>query len=227
MTDELPRLRLWGIGTPRTLRPHWLLAELGIPYECRAILPRSSEMQGPEFLALAPRRKVPILEDGDLVVGESGAILLHLASRYGGGRDFVPEPASPQRARFDDLCFFILTELDAPLYVIRRHAGLPEIYGESVVAVDAARAYFRRQVEETQRQLSDGRPHLLGDTFSVADILLVSCLTWADFIGVEVGALLEDYRERLTQRLAYRAASRVNFPAEASAAMADQRSNRA
>jgi glutathione S-transferase len=216
---------LWGVETPRTLRPHWLLAELGIPYECREILPRSSEMQSPEFLALAPRRKVPILEDGDLVIGESGAILLHLASRYGGGRGWVPEPASPQRAHFDDLCFFTLTELDAPLYVIRRHADLPEVYGESVVAVEAARAYFLRQVEETQRQFSNGRPHLLGDTFSVADILLVSCLTWADFIGIEVEQELEDYRDRLIQRPAYRAASRANFPAAQNSAMPAARSS--
>ena len=73
MTDGLPRLRLWGVGTSRTLRPHWLLAELGLPYECREILPRSSSMQDPAFRALAPRGKVPILEDGGLVVGESGA----------------------------------------------------------------------------------------------------------------------------------------------------------
>jgi glutathione S-transferase len=44
MTDTPPRrLVLWGVGTPRTLRTHWALHELGLDYECRPILPRTGE----------------------------------------------------------------------------------------------------------------------------------------------------------------------------------------
>lgn len=223
MNENAPRLRVWGVGTPRTLRPHWLLAELGLPYQSREILPRSAGMQDPEFQALAPRGKVPILEDGDLVMGESGAILFHLEARYGVGGKFAPHPGTSERARFDDLCLFALTEIDAPLYVIRRHAGLPDVYGESPVAVEAARHYFLRQVGEMQRQLSDGRPHLMGEAFSVADILLGSCLVWASFIGIELPEVLTDYQRRLSHRPAYGMAQRANFPPAAQAAMAEQR----
>ena len=221
MSQSRAKLRVWGVGTPRTLRVHWLLAELELPYETREILPRSAGMQDPEFQALAPRGKIPILEDGDLVVGESGAILFHLAARYGAKSQLAPAPASDARARFDDLCLFALTELDAPLYVIRRHAGLPEIYGESPVAVDAARNYFLRQVGEMQRRLADGRPHLMGDDFTLADILLMSCLIWAERIRIEVHEVLEDYRQRLARRPAYATAWSANFPPSAEAVIAE------
>lgn len=220
MTEGAPRLRVWGVGTPRTLRPHWLLAELGLPYESREILPRSAGMRDPAFRTLAPRGKVPILEDGELVVGESGAILFHLVERYGAGRHFAPPPASAERAHFYDLCLFALTELDAPLYVIRRHAGLPEIYGESPVAVEAARHYLLRQAGEMQRQLSDGRPHLMGEDFGVADILLMSCLKWAHFVGIDLPNVLGDYGQRLEQRPGYQTAWKANFPPDAQAALA-------
>ena len=40
---ENPRLILWGVGTSRTIRPHWALHELGLPYDSRPILPRTGE----------------------------------------------------------------------------------------------------------------------------------------------------------------------------------------
>jgi hypothetical protein len=57
-------LRVWGVGTPRTMHPHWVLAELGLDYETREVLPRSPAMQSPDFLRVSRRNKVPILECG-------------------------------------------------------------------------------------------------------------------------------------------------------------------
>src|SRR5262249_49388908 len=45
-----PVRRVWGIGSPRTLRAHWMLRELGLDYETRAIIPRSAQMDDPELL---------------------------------------------------------------------------------------------------------------------------------------------------------------------------------
>jgi len=219
---ESPDLRVWGVGTPRTMRPHWALAELGLDYETREILPRSPAMESPEFLRISRRRKVPILECGDLVIGESGAIVFHLAERHRDRLELAPTAGSDARAVFDDVCLFTLMELDAPLYVIRRHAGLPEIYGESPVAVQAARDYFLRQVEQVDDRLSDGRAHLLGDAFSAADILFSTCVTWASFIGIEVPERVGAYQQRVTQRPAYAQAVQRNFPPAAREAMRGQ-----
>jgi glutathione S-transferase len=74
---------VWGIGTPRTLRPLWALAELGLDYDHRKILPRGSGMDDPQFQSLTKRRKLPFFEDDRVKIGESAAIVNYLADRYG------------------------------------------------------------------------------------------------------------------------------------------------
>ena len=216
--------RVWGIGSPRTLRAHWMLHELDLDYETRAILPRSDEMDDPELVRLTQRRKIPFFEDGELRIGESGAIVLYLADRYRERAVLAPEPGSVERARFEELVFFILMELDATaLYVLRRHEGLPDVYGEAPAACDAARDYFARMVGEIERRLADGRPHLLGDAFSAADVLLVSCLAWARFVGIALTPPLAAYQSLVAARPAFARAMSVNFPPEALAALARPR----
>jgi glutathione S-transferase len=196
-----------------------MLLELGLDYETREILTRSEGMRDPAFQRLNLRGKIPVLEDGDLVIGESGAILFHLADAYRDRAVLAPPPATPERARFDDLCLYALTELDAPLYVIRRHEGLASVYGESPVACRAAREYFLRQVAEVERRLADGGEHLLGDAFSAADILVASCLEWAARVEIPLPASLDAYRARIRERPAFQAAVARNFTPAALAAL--------
>ena len=68
-------LILWGVGTSRTIRPHWALHELDLSYEMRPILPRTGETKTAEFTALNPRQKIPLLQDSELTLGESAAIV--------------------------------------------------------------------------------------------------------------------------------------------------------
>jgi glutathione S-transferase len=216
-----PVRRVWGIGSPRTLRAHWMLHELGLDYETRAILPRSDEMDDPELVRLSQRRKIPFFEDGELRIGESGAIVLYLADRYRDRAVLAPAPGSAERARFEEIVFFVLMELDATaLYVLRRHEGLPDVYGEARAACAAARDYFARMVGEIERRLADDRPHLLGDAFSAADVLLVSCLAWAQFVAIPLAPVLTAYQTRVSGRPAFARAMAVNFPPEALAALA-------
>ncbi len=214
---------VWGAGTPRTLRPHWVLHELGLPYETRAIAPRTPEMEDANFRALRSRGKVPIYQEDDLVIGESGAIVVYLADRHRDRVALIPEPGTPARARHDDWCSFALMELDATtLYVVRRHEGLPQVYGAAPVAVEGARAYFRRQTDVLARHLADERPYLTGDSFSVADLLVTSCLTWARFVGIEHPAVVAAYEARVSARPALAQAMASNFPPEIVAAMQRQ-----
>ena len=74
-----PRLTLWGVGTSRTVRAHWAMAELGLAYETRAIGARTGETQTAEYTALNPRQKIPLLQDGDFCIGESAATGLSLS----------------------------------------------------------------------------------------------------------------------------------------------------
>lgn len=206
-----PDLVLWGAGTTRTLRPHWVLHELGLDYEKRLIGSRTGETQTAEFRALNPRGKIPVLQDGDLVLAESAAIINYLVENYAPGSGLVPRPGTPQRALYDQWCFFVMTELDAhTLYVLRRHEDLAALYGAAPNVVQAAREGFARQVAAVTRALRSGGPYLLGDGFTCADVLLTTCLTWARYCKIPLAPELAEYVQRLMARPAYRAAAAVN-----------------
>ncbi|MGY2934884.1 glutathione S-transferase [Bradyrhizobium sp. GM6.1] len=68
MSDN-PDLTLWGVGTSRTVRPHWAMHELGLAYEIKPIGPRTGETKTAEYTRLNPRQKIPLLQDGDFRIG--------------------------------------------------------------------------------------------------------------------------------------------------------------
>jgi glutathione S-transferase len=74
-----PKLILWGVGTSRTIRAHWAMAELGLAYETRPIGARTGETQTAEYTQLNPRQKIPLLQDDDFCIGESAAIVAYLS----------------------------------------------------------------------------------------------------------------------------------------------------
>ncbi len=206
-------LILWGVGTPRTLRPHWAMAELGLAYESRAIQTRSSAMQTPEFTGLTARKKIPLLQDGAFTITESAAIIAYLSDAYGDERTALLPMGAQARAQCLEWCFFVLSELDAgSLYVIRRHQYLPQIYGKAPEACASAARYFADQMPSVERQLDKGRPFLLGDRLSAADIMLTSCLTWAARFGVAIPEIAVAYATRITARPAYAQAVARNTP---------------
>ena len=210
MTEQLV---LWGVGTPRTLRAHWVLHELGLAYAVRPILSRSGETKTPEYTALNPRQKIPLLQDGDFVIGESAAIVAYLALKYSRvGCKLVPEQTN-EHARWLEWCFFIATELDSTtLYVIRRHGtNLSHLYADAPEVVAQAGEYFRAQLKHVEVALSDGRDYLMGETFTTADILLTTCLTWALDYGVGICDKAVPYLDRVKSRAGYISGSAANF----------------
>jgi glutathione S-transferase len=211
-TIEVPRRILWGAGTPRTMRAHWILHELGLAYERRPFGPRSGETQTAEFTKLNPRQKIPVLQDGDFTLAESAAIVTYLADTYGTPQDLAPPPPiTRERALYYQWCFFIMTELDAhTLYIIRKHTDLKEIYGEAPNALRAAREGFLKQVSVAAHTLSSHGPFILGKVFTGADILLTTCLTSAVRREIPLTDVLRDYMKRTTSREAYQLAYQAN-----------------
>lgn len=88
------------LNNSRSQRILWLLEELGVEYDLKFYQrnPRTL-FAPPELKAVHPLGKAPVLEDGDLLLAESGAIVEYLADRYGGGRLARPF-GSPERARY-------------------------------------------------------------------------------------------------------------------------------
>lgn len=204
-------LTLFGVGTSRTMRAHWMLLELGLEYEIRSVEPRSGETLTTGFRRLNPRHKIPVLKHGQFVLSESAAIVQYLSDTFADpGKFYVPRDAR-SRAELNEWCYFIMTELDAgSLYVVRRHGDLAPIYGEAETAVASAKAYFLHNLAAMTPRIARS-PYLFGEHLSAADILLTTCLDWAIVSGVVLPKQASDYKGRLARRPAYQAALQRNF----------------
>jgi len=197
-------LVLWGVGTSRTIRVHWALQELGLSYRTESIQSRTGETARPEYIKLNPRHKIPLLQDGEFTIGESAAILAYLADKYADSKSALLPEKGNARAQWLEWCFFIVTELDSTsLYIMRRHGlirGLAHLYGHAPDVVKKAGEYFCDQLKHVDTALSDGRPYLMGEQFTTADILLTTCLNWAVSYDLAIYENTKSYLERTTSR---------------------------
>lgn len=204
---------LWGAGTMRTHRTLWLARELGIDYQHRPIGSRTGETLTPEFLALNPRHKIPVMTHGELVLTESAAILGYMTEAFPVPDDFHVPNGAAERARTFEWCFFTMTELDAnSLYTIRRHRDLKDVYGDAPAAVAAAEQYFHHQIDAMEGRIRNAGDFLMGERIGVADILFTSCLDWARFCDIALPDYLGAYQARLGARPAYVESFAENYP---------------
>ena len=129
MSDQ-PMIEIWGAGTMRTLRPLWVLEELGLAYQLAPIGPRTGETQTQEYTELNPKQKIPFLKDGSVKLSESVAISRYLIERYGHEESLSIPATIEARAKEDEWVCYVYGELDeTSLYVMRRHRDLHTIYG--------------------------------------------------------------------------------------------------
>ncbi|MDH3234235.1 MAG: glutathione S-transferase [Alphaproteobacteria bacterium] len=206
-------LTLWGAGTLRSMRAHWMLAEFGLDYVRRPIQSRTGETYTDAYLALNPRHKIPTLVHGSVVLAESAAIINYLSRAFPAPDGFYVPGDVAGRGKLDEWCFFIMTELDAHcLYVIRRHSDLADLYGASPVAVDAAKAYFAEQIAAGISRFDGAIDTLMPEGMSVADILMVTTLDYALKCDIAIPEPLLDYRARHIERPAYKQAEARNRP---------------
>ena len=75
-------MKLYEFAPTRSIRARWTLQELGVDFEAYHRQPDGRRAPPPEFLAINPAGKLPVLVDGDLVLTESVAIVLYLADKY-------------------------------------------------------------------------------------------------------------------------------------------------
>ena len=75
-------LTVYGHAKSRAVRTLWMLGELGIAYNHKDFLPRSPGTQTPEFKALNPNARVPVIDDDGFILSESMAINFYLAKKH-------------------------------------------------------------------------------------------------------------------------------------------------
>jgi glutathione S-transferase len=190
-------IKLYHAQRTRSIRIVWLLEGLGIPYELATIAfnpPRHSFEQN------TPAGKFPVIEDGALVMFESGAILEYLIEKYGNGR-LAPAIGSPDRGPYLQWVHFAEATAFPPIGDVTRHTMLlPEAARIPKVAEDG-RVRAVNALNVLERALA-GKQYLVGNAFSGADIMMRYFLLAARMLGVvgtahpKVGA----YWERLATR---------------------------
>ncbi|HEV3048121.1 MAG TPA: glutathione S-transferase family protein [Solirubrobacteraceae bacterium] len=176
----------------RPIRVAWVLEELGEPYEVTTMT--REQGAGEEHRARHPLGRVPVFEDDDGFVFESVAICLHLADLHPEA-GLAPAPGTRERALLYQWSVFVPAELEPPLIE-------SAIYAQSDPERSAkARGRFDKAAGAVSNAL-DGRDHLVGEGFTVADVLVGSALAFTQRIGFadELPASLRDYMARLAER---------------------------
>ncbi len=211
MKKDNGKIEIWGAETARTFRPIWTAEELGLNYIHHPIEPRTGETRTEAYTKLNPKQKVPFLVDKDIHVSESLAICRYLTRKYPSDGLAIPNNLTDS-TKEDEWCCYIFGEIDeTALYVMRRHGDLAEIYGAAPEAIESARSYLSRHMNVLANHIED-RDSMLEFGFGLADIMLISCLDWALFYGVDVPDTLLGYHKMITKREAYKKAIVVNYP---------------
>ena len=111
------------LNNSRSQRILWLLEELGIEYRLEQYR-RDTEtnLAPPELLAIHPLGKSPVMQDGDLILAESGAIIEYLIERHGGGQ-LKPQPGTPEYVRY--LYWLHFSEGTLMLHLVIAHLSDP------------------------------------------------------------------------------------------------------
>lgn len=170
-------IKLYGTPPTRALRAIWLLNELGLEYELLPVSILKGETRQPDFLALNPAAKVPVLVDGNLVITESAAIQLYLAEKHPQA-GFIPESVE-DRAQMYRWIFFLMTEIEQPLWRIVRHTFLYPEEKRLPQEIDLARQDCLEMVAVLERHMQ-GRAFMVADRLSVADFNAAYTLDWAN-----------------------------------------------
>jgi glutathione S-transferase len=165
-----------GRGLARDTRVRWALEEVGQPYDVRLLSFKA--MKEPEHLALQPFGQIPTYEEDDLVLFESGAIILHIAERHAG---LLPRDANA-RARAITWMFAALSTVEPPIVdrsSARFQEGDKSWYEERLAMIDER---IHKRLGELSRCLGDA--DWLDGAFSAGDLLMISVLQRIKSAGI-------------------------------------------
>ena len=198
-------MKLYHSPRSRSVRPRWLLEEIGAPYELITLDMSQGQQKSPDYMKIHPHGAVPSLVDGDVALFESAAICMYLADKFPEKR-LAPAVGTPARGLYYQWMVYSMATLEPPvLQVFLNTVMLPEAQ-RSVAAAEEGRTKFA-EVARVLSQALTGKTFLLGEQFSAADVMIGSTLSWGQFMGLLNGhPVLEGYVKRLAARPAYQRA---------------------
>jgi glutathione S-transferase len=156
-------------GLVRDLRVRWALEEAGLPYE--QILIGPDDQKSAEYRALQPFGQVPVLEDGDFKLFESGSIVMYIAEK---SNTLVPATAEG-RARTLTWMFAALNSVEPFVANLNAIDLFHPNEDWAKQRRPGAEAQLRGRLESLSKSLGE-RQHLVGDSFTAADLLMITVL---------------------------------------------------
>ena len=169
-----------GKGLARDMRVRWALEEVGQPYEVRLV--SFSAMKEPAHRARHPFGQIPTYEEGDLVLFESGAIVLHVAERHAG---LLPDNAN-SRARAITWMFAALNTIEAPILDLQStkfQEGDKSWFAQRLSLVQDR---IRIRLSELSSRL--GEADWLDGAFTAGDLMTVTVL-----LRLKASGMLNEY----------------------------------
>ena len=198
-------LKLHFAPNSRAGRIVWLLEELGLPYEINKMAFHPKDLKSDEHRARHPLGRVPVLDDGDISLFESGAIVEYVIARHknGGLKPSEDSPLYPEYLQWFHYCEGMVMP---PINTIVVQTVLLPPDRRDEKALSQAQRLLTKALEPVNEALA-GRDYLIGD-FSAADIMLGH----ACFMGNRLGRVGEEmshlkaYVERVANRPAFKTA---------------------
>src|SRR5919204_6864450 len=187
-------------GQVRDLRARWALEEAGLPYQTRLLA--QGDQDKPEYRALQPFGQVPILEEDDLVLFESGAIVLYIGER---SEALLPkEPGARARATQ-----WLIAALNSIEPYVMNVAVIDLFYTDQEWAKlrrPGAVEFVQRRLAALSKSLGD-KPYLDGDRFTAGDLMMTTVLRILKHSDIVTrDKRLAAYVERCTARPAFKRA---------------------
>ena len=159
--------------------PHLLLRELGVPFELRLVDRSRNAHKQPAYLKLNPNGLIPVLQDGDLVLFETAAIVLHLVDTHPGA-GLAPPVGTPERAEFYKWLMWLSSTLQSmmPHYFYSERMVLP---GNAACAAEVkaqAESRILGLLTQIDDRLAATGAWLGGATFSALDPYAFMLCRW-------------------------------------------------
>jgi glutathione S-transferase len=197
----MAKLTLYHAAPSRSSIVHWMLEEVGEPYDIHLVSFKKGENLKPEFLAVNPMGKVPALRHGDVVMTEAAAICTYLADEFPKSKLNVPV-GDPRRGVYLKWLFF------GPSCV--EPAIMERAYPRKDMPPRAALGFgeFETVVEVLAKAAGAADPYLLGKQFTAADVVIGSGLRWGTMFKLLPERLeFAAYLARLNERPALKRAT--------------------
>lgn len=200
-------LTLYGSAQTRTFRVLWALEEAGLSYDYKQVRLGRTTNNGTKndaYKTINMQGKVPTLVDDGFVINESAAIVNYVA-QLAPDTNLIPQHDLKQRAHYDEICFFVLSELEQPLWTTTKHRlVLPKEYRIANTR-GSAEWEFAKAISVLQHYIN-GKQYVIDDQFTMADILVAHTLRWAHAYDFYLPEDIVTYRDNLLLRPAYQRA---------------------